>query len=160
MPTPTYDLITEQTANGSTSSITFGSGGTLTQLYKDLVLEIAGNTVNGGTQIQFNGDTGTNYSRTGLRGDGSTATSFRQTSQNAITFDGSYSQPGRIFIVHIMSYSNGSVNKTVLSRSDNAGAGIDQCVGLWRSNSAITSMVVSGINWTSGTTFRLWGVSG
>lgn len=155
----TYENLATATATGSQTTITFNS---ISGSFTDLVLVIAGNTANLTTGIIFNNDTTSLYSRTGLRGDGTNATSFRQTPQINIAFDGSVSQPGQNFIAHIMNYSNSTTNKTVLARSNNASAGIDQIVGLWRSTSAITRIDVISIglttNFSSGTTFTLYGI--
>lgn len=153
----TYTPIATYTANGSQTSITFNSFSG----YTDLVLISAGNSAAITAIIRFNGDTGTNYSRTIIRGNGSTADSVRQSNQDAITLDGSYSQPGQNFIVHIMNYSNSTTYKTTLQRSNNASAGLDQGVGLWRNTAAITSLEMrpaGATPWTSGTTFTLYGI--
>lgn len=155
----TYTPIQTYSASGSQNSITFSS---IPSTYTDLVIISAGNTASLTTVIRFNGDTGTNYSRTILRGNGTTADSIRQTNQEFITLDGSYSQPGQNFIINIMNYSNSTTYKTALTRSNNAGAGLDQGVGMWRNTAAITSVEVrnsGATNYTTGTTFTLYGIA-
>ena len=69
----TYTAIATQTASGSTTALTFSS---IPQTYTDLVivcLLTAGNT--GDAYLRYNSDTGTNYSDTALRGNGSAASS-------------------------------------------------------------------------------------
>lgn len=66
----TYEPIATTTASGSSSSITFSS---ISSAYTDLVL-VANASVTSGSDtaiLRFNGDTGSNYSRTFLSGNGS-----------------------------------------------------------------------------------------
>ena len=88
MATNTYTSLFTSTATGSQSTITFN---TIPQTYTDLVLVIAGNTASITTALRFNNDTGSNYSRTGVRGYSSTADSFRQNTQSYLAIDASYS---------------------------------------------------------------------
>ena len=113
--------------------------------------------------IQFNSDTGTNYSRTYLNGNGSTASSAAETSQDQIYIG--YLTTGTIpslTTVDIFSYT-GSTYKTILSTSstDKNGSGnILEIVGLWRSTSAITSIVIrsDATTMNTGTTATLYGI--
>jgi hypothetical protein len=158
----TYTPIATTTTSGSIATTTFSS---ISGAYTDLVL-----IVNGGAssainmQIQFNGDTGTNYSRTALTLDNVTPVSSRQTSVNYIRLeDGGYFSttfPAKNSIINIMNYSNATTYKTAIGRANNAGTGLDAAVGLWRSTAAITSVTVyvaSG-NFTNGTTLTLYGI--
>lgn len=158
MPTSTYTPIETFTASGSQLLITFNSFSG----YTDLRLVIAGNTNNANVGVRFNGDTGTNYSRTVVRGySTSTADSFRQSSQTQIMLDASVSQPGQNMFMDIFNYSNSTTYKTTLQRSNNATGGLDQGVGLWSSTAAITSIGVlmqAPTNYTAGTTFTLYGI--
>jgi hypothetical protein len=66
-------------------------------------------------------------------------------------------------IVSIMNYANTTTFKTVLSRSNNAGAGggTSALVGLWRKTpEAINQVVINAIggNWITGSTFNLYGI--
>ena len=152
----TYDPIATATASGSQAVITFSS---IPSTFTDIILVISGNTVNSTAQLTFNNDSTALYSRTSLRGNGTSATSFLQSDLNCIPIDGSYSQPSQNAIIHVMNYSNATTFKTSLVRSNNAGAGIDQAVGLYRSTNAINRLdVLMAVNWTSGTTFTLYGI--
>jgi len=159
----TYFPIATATTSGSISTTTFSS---ISGAYTDLVL-----IVNGGAstavnmQIQFNGDTGTNYSRTALTLDNLTAVSSRQSSVAYTRLeDGGYLSttfPAKNSIINIMNYSNTTTYKTAIGRANNAGTGLDAAVGLWRSTSAINSITVyiaSG-NFTNGTTLTLYGIA-
>lgn len=158
-----YTLITTQTLIASSGTVTFSN---IPGTFKDLMLECVG-TVASSTPalyIRFNGDTGTNYSYTGLQGDGSTATSSRQSniSTNQLNFAGGPNgTTPYVITANIMSYANTSVNKTTVSRASNAAGGASSVVNLWRSTAAITSFVLSMSSGDigSGSTFKLWGVS-
>jgi len=128
--------------------------------YTDLVVKGSARLGTTGIIARFNSDSGTNYSRTILRGNGSTADSTRQSNQNSIAIDGSYSQPYQNAIMHIMNYANTTTYKTTIQRSNNAGAGLDQGVGMWRNTAAITSIDVTlqTNNYTAGTKFTLYGI--
>ena len=154
----TYEPIATYSASGSQNTITFNSFSG----YTDLRLVISGNTVNYNTSLRFNSDSGSNYSRTVVRGYSSTADSFRQTSQTILAIDASVSQPGQNMTADIFNYSNSTTYKTSLLRSNNATAGLDQGVGLWSSTAAITSISVlfqvGTQNYSAGTTFTLYGI--
>jgi len=69
----TYTPIATQILSSTTASVTFGS---IPTFYTDLVLVINGGHNSGlgyGINIQFNNDTGSNYSSTVIRGNGSIA---------------------------------------------------------------------------------------
>ena len=154
----TYTPIATQTASGSVATLAFTS---IPSTYTDIVAVIQGNTTNANMVMRFNSDNAGNYSRTVLRGNGTAASSFAQTSQTELTLDGSFSTPGQNFIVHIMNYSNAITYKTALARSNNAGSGVDQEVGLWRNTAAINRIdfLFSGAgNFTAGSTFTLYGI--
>jgi len=157
MASNTYVALDKATANGSTSTITFSS---IPATYTDLVLVIAGNTVNQGTIVQFNSDTATNYSRIILRGNGTAASSVTQGNQSSVVLDGSFSQPIQNAIVNIFNYANTTTYKTSLVRSNNAGTGIDAIAATWRSTSAINriDITLTTANFSSGTTFSLYGI--
>ena len=156
-----YTPIATTTGDGSSQSITFNSFSG----YTDLILVT--NAINtGGTKnigIQFNGDTGTNYSRTALTYDLGSVTSNRNSGQSAITTtsDGISSTGPSTHIIHIMNYSNTNTYKTILIRNGNTSYGTDFIVGLWRSTAAITSFAyyITGAGaWSTSSTFTLYGV--
>ena len=155
----TYTSIATTTASGSTTTITFSS---ISSAYTDLVLVIAGNQSSAG-QVDFrvgNGsiDSGSNYSTTSLYGDGSTAGSLRYSGATQINIGYSDTSQNNT-IVHLMNYSNTTTYKTVLSRSAAAATATSARVGLWRSTSAINTIsIIGGNNWSSTTTFTLYGI--
>jgi len=160
----TYTPIATTTLGSAAASYTFSS---ISSIYTDLVLVANGyiTTSAQGIRIQFNGDTGTNYSNTTLSGTGSVAESARDTSgTNArLTYDASWSTTTSDYAqinVSIMNYANTTTYKTFISRANRATSGVDALVGLWRSTSAITSITVfpAANNFVAGTTFSLYGI--
>ena len=162
MPAATYDSIASYTVSGtSTTSYSFTS---IPSTYTDLVLIcVDGNTnaTRADIGLRFNGDSGTNYSRTYLLGNGTQALSSRWTNENALQVLG-YPASGEVntTITHIMNYSNTTTNKTILTRLNNIGYEVVGSVGLWRSTSAINSVEIriTANAFSNGSTFNLYGI--
>ena len=167
MPTNTYVALDKTTVTTATPSITFTS---INQGYTDLVVVISAPTSSDGAtpQFRFNGDTTTNYSNTFLEGNGTSATSNRESSQTNIQLSynvGGNSTNSSTSIVHIMNYANTTTFKTLLARWNSASGGTypgtAATVGLWRKTpEAISSMeifVATG-NFAVGSTFSLYGI--
>lgn len=159
--TATYDCIATTTLSSTASTVTFSSiSGSFTDLV--FVFNGAGSTdIN--VLMQFNSDTGSNYSTTNLGGTGSSALSGRVTSSTSISLNwqGYVQTTNRSnCIVSIQNYSNSTTYKTILSRFNNASVAVDAIVGLWRSTSAITSIDIKTHTGTfsSGATFTLFGI--
>ena len=158
----TYEPIATTTTASSAASVTFSS---IVGTYTDLVIIVnGGGSTSADLHVQFNGDTGSNYSRTVLSGNGTTATSSRQTSVAYYRADSvgylNTTFPAFNAIINIMNYSNATTYKTAVSRTNNAGTGTDASVGLWRNTAAITSVVLfpdTG-TLTNGSTFTLYGI--
>lgn len=167
MPTPTYDLIEEKVLGSAQASVTFSS---IPGTYKDLVLEIMCGATTGTPVIYFrlNGDTATNYSHTHLGGNGTAAQSGRGSNESygwgGMSLAGTSNDLSTVSTWNFMQYTSANVNKTVLCRNGAAGREADTSVTLWRKTpEAITSIACTLSNSTtflSGSTFRLWGVSG
>jgi hypothetical protein len=159
----TYFPLATTTLTSAASTVTFNSFSG----YTDLIL-VTDNIQSGGTQgnlfIQFNSDSGSNYSRTWLSGDGATAYSGRESSQTKIGLT-AYAYPQTTTrwagLIHIQNYSNSTTYKNILIRGNNSAVGVDAISGLWRSTSAITSLVLSrsNDNFASGSTFTLYGIA-
>jgi hypothetical protein len=161
----TYTQIASTTLSTAGTSVTFSS---IAGIYTDLVLVVqASLTANAGDlALQFNGDTATNYSMTYLTGTGSAASSGRETSKAFITCDWNSgvttSQGNTMHIMNIMNYANATTYKTVLARGNGAATGTDAVVGLWRSTSAITSILIKTANtqtFAVGSLFNLYGIT-
>ena len=161
----TYTPIATTTLTSTAATVEFTS---IPSTYTDLICVARGSfdTVND-IRFRMNSDTGSNYSYTVLTGDGSAASSSR--ASNVTSGLGSYygqvttTLGDSVHILHFMNYSNSTTFKTVLSRANRAGGGVDALVNLWRSTNAITSLsfakgsAFSG-TWQIGTTITLYGV--
>jgi hypothetical protein len=159
----TYDAIATQTLSSTAASVTFSS---IPSTYTDLILVCNPITAvtTGQIAIRLNADTGTNYSRTILWGNGATAGSYRNANEN-YAYTGYYTNlwtnPTTV-IFQINNYSNATTNKTILGRSSNANEASMASVNLWRSTSAITAieLTISGASsYSIGSTFSLYGIA-
>ena len=158
----TYTPIATYTASGTISDYTFTS---ISGTYTDLILVVNPTTTaaNSSIFVQFNSDTGSNYSATYVYGSGSAAGSGNISSANAgsIAFSSDNTTPYTIK-TSIQNYSNSTTNKTYLSRSSAASStsGDLTYVGLWRSTAAITAIKLypNTGSFTSGSTFTLYGI--
>lgn len=158
----TYEPIATTTLTNAVPSVTFGS---IPQTYTDLILVVtASPTSNGVTgYMQVNSDTGSNYSMSGMRGNGSTAASYRQSSATNFYFDyAGDTNTGTITVstIHFLNYSSTNVFKTNIVRQSNQGDAVELLAQLWRSTSAITSINLywSSGNFAVGSTFTLYGI--
>jgi hypothetical protein len=160
----TYSTIATTTLGSNTASYTFSS---ISGSYTDLVLiAMCAGTANTDLYLNFNGDTGSNYSRTYVAGNGAAAYSGRNSNLTGMpqcayaTFGTTLGQFNAI--ISINSYSNTITNKTVLARASRAtDAAAEVSVGLWRSTAAITSIIVgtgTGLL-LAGSTFTLYGIT-
>ena len=157
--TATYKPISTQTVSGtSTSTVSFGS---IPQTYTDLVLvSSVTQSADVASYMRFNSDTGSNYSRTRLRGTGSAASSERGANDVGIEFSFGTLTSLSNTIWQINNYSNTTTYKTALSRINNTFDWVGTSVGLWRSTAAITTVsytVASGYI-IAGSTLTLYGI--
>ena len=156
--TATYDCIATTTLSTTSSSVAFTS---ISGSYTDLVLVVAGVTSSGteAVAVQCNSDTGSNYSRTVLLGNGTTASSTRDSNQTSAGLGVLDSTTQGNTIYHFMNYSNSTTYKTFIARGNVSSEQARAAVGLWRSTSAITSItVLVGTSFASGSTFTLYGI--
>lgn len=153
----TYTPIATTTLGSAASFVTFSS---IASTYTDLKVVINGAVTTGGPNIylQYNGDTATNYSQTILYGDGSSAGTFRNTNNNKQVIGDANTTIGTT-IADVMNYSNTTTYKTNLARNS-MSAYVEAWVGLWRSTSAINSILigVTSSTFIAGSTFTLYGV--
>ena len=157
----TYTPIATITASGSTTSVTFSS---IPSTYTDIV--IIANVVNAaggdnGLCMQFNNDTGSNYSTTFMYGTGTSAVSNRQTSATFSMFGRSSSSNPTTSIGNVQNYANTTTYKTTIGRGNNASALTIANISLWRSTSAINSITIlneSSQTITSNSIFTLYGI--
>jgi len=159
----TYEPIATTTLGSAAASIDFTS---IPATYTDLRIVFVGtSTAATGLRMQFNSDTGTNYSRTTLTGDGSGVYAQRGTNITFISLgvnDNLNTTTPTMRCADIFSYA-GSTNKTVLTEESsdlNGSGGVVRGVQLWRNTGAITSISlnVSGTTMKTGTTATLYGI--
>ena len=168
--TNSYESIATVTVgSGGSSSVTFSS---IPSTYTHLQLRCFASTNRGSTanmQVRFNSDTGSNYAKHVLYGDGSSAGASASTSQTLISLDriGGTSTTFGALVVDVLDYANTNKYKTVrnLGGIDLNGSGeIDFQSGLWMNTNAISSIsliTVDGtINFAQYSSFALYGIKG
>jgi hypothetical protein len=157
----TYTQIASTTLGSSTQTVTLSS---IPSTYTDLIFVVTGaQSSTGSGWLRVNGDTGTNYSSTGIRGDGSAAASYRRTNESSmlLTFSGVTGSNAN-WIIQLMNYSNTTTNKSIINRFNSASSETLSNVGLWRSTSAINSVTIyldGTANFTAGSTFSIYGIA-
>jgi hypothetical protein len=157
--TATYALIASTTTTNGQTSLSFSS---IPSTYTDLVV-VANCRNNSGTydlQLRVNSDGGSNYSRTYLVGDGTTAASARASSVTYAQIGGYIGTSQGVAVINFMDYANTTTNKTFLSRAGSAAVNTGALVALWRSTAAINSIT---FDWAAGAfaadgSFRLYGI--
>ena len=166
----THVALASTTLTTTTASVTFSA---ISGAYTDLVIVVTGQGVYTSTDyldvgMQYNGDTGSNYSTTRMYGNGTTATSVRYSNESSIRvafIQGlvTASAVHSTMYINILNYSNATTYKTALSRSGTAAGATSAKVGLWRSTAAITSVLIKNIDSASGfhtgSTFTLYGIA-
>ncbi len=161
--TATYDKIATYTAPSSQTAVTFNSFSGYTDLVLVCNIKNTSSTPRN-VYLQFNGDTGNNYSKTLIEGNGSSASSARDTNSPAIYSAaitvGNTTDPA-LSIINIMNYANTTTYKTTLSRYSGASLVTNAVIGLWRNTAAITSLTLTidtASNIATGSTFTLYGI--
>jgi hypothetical protein len=150
----TYTPIATQTLGSTQATVTFSS---IPSTYTDLVLVSNILDPNGYAILRYNTDSGNNYSRTWMYGNGTTAASNR--GSNISGLDLKAQSSGSEFaptITHIMNYSNTTTNKTTLIRQAFSGE-VAAYVGLWRNTAAISTITITN-SLQTGCTFTLYGI--
>jgi hypothetical protein len=156
----TYVALATQTLSTNTANVTFSS---ISGSYTDLKLVFVGPGDSGSSAFyyRFNGDSGSNYSMTELKGDGSgSSTSARYSGETYMYALGhGFAASESIITTDFMNYSNTTTNKTALTRWGDSQR-VAQTVGLWRSTAAINSISIHSLGtFISGSTFSLYGIA-
>ena len=150
----------------SGSSITFSS---IAGTYASLQIRILGfASAANYFALRFNSDTGANYTRHALIGDGSTVTAFGNTGRTYCQISSGSANPsttnGYAIIVDLLDYASSTKNKTVRSSSglDANGSGeMSLWSHLWVNTNAITSItVLTDGTYSTGTSIALYGIKG
>jgi hypothetical protein len=170
-----YESIATAVGTGSNSSITFSS---IPSTYTSLQIRIltkATRTGSSGTNdgfLQFNGDTGSNYSYHYLIGDGSSPSAAGGASQTSMriaridqsSFSGLTNMMA-VGVIDIHDYASTTKAKTVRyitgNDTNNVGDGqVNLGSGGWFSTSAVNqvSIFVSGTSFTTSTVISLYGI--
>ena len=165
MPTNTYVALATQTLATAAATVTFSS---ISGSYTDLLLVSNVRFTGGGGEsvmnCQINSDTGNNYSYTRLIGNGSSATSDRSSSRSDIIIGAGIDTASEFAVstTNFLNYSNTTTYKTVLTRTNVTSSRVMAIVNLWRSTSAISSLLISNngaTTFVAGSTFTLYGIA-
>lgn len=154
----------------STATVTFSA---IPQGYKHLQIRaiVRPATNNAEIRLTINGDSGSNYARHRLIGNGASVDGTGVASQTSIgIFDANGLQTGTAsvfgaMIIDVLDYSSTSKNKTirVLSGNDNNGSGqVGLSSGLWINTGNVTSvtMIMNTGNIAANSRFSLFGIKG
>jgi hypothetical protein len=159
----TYVAIATANGTGSSGSVTFSS---IPATYTDLVLIVSGTLVSGGDsglELRFNG-TGsgsTSYSGTLLDGNGTAASSARQTNVAGANNGLISSNAVGNSVIQIMNYANTTTYKTILGRGNLSNLLTRASVYLWRDTPAAINAIevrTGAGNYSTSTTFSLYGI--
>jgi hypothetical protein len=163
-----YEQISTTVLGSTSSTITFSS---IPSTYKHLQLRIVSrnNSGNIGRQLvmQFNSDTGFNYTSHAINGTPSFINATNRLSDNYIYFigasNGATANNFSANIVDILDYANTSKNTTTRTLGGLHEDGIRLQSGAWYSTSAITSITLSNPStesYMTGSRFTLYGIRG
>jgi hypothetical protein len=173
-----FDLLETQILSSATASVTFSSLSTYATTYQHLQLRILTRTNRSGADsdpviLQFNADTGSNYTRHALGGYnfGGTSAVYSNagTSQTSIFLgeampvSSSTANAFGAIVSDILDPFETTKNKTVrsLPGMNAAWSSIELRSGAWLSTSAVSSIVIKplvGSNLVSGSRFSLYGI--
>ena len=162
-----YESIATVTVGaGGSSSISFSS---IPSTYKHLQIRcmLLSSTATANQAVQFNSDTGANYARHAVYGNGSTVTAAGTTGNTSIrvsTYTGASASYPSVMVIDILDYTNTNKYKTVrsLAGTDQNGAGEATFLsGLWLNTNAVTDITITGGGTlTQYSSFALYGVKG
>ena len=162
--TNSYESIATSALTSSQSSVTFSSLGSYKHLQIRSMCFGSNNLEN--LYIRFNSDSGSNYARHYLLGDGASASASATAPDTGGVFSNtSTSTSPYVAVCDILDYADTNKFKTIraISGRDTNGAGdITLRSSLWRSTSAVTSITIyAGVGTlSSGSHFALYGIKG
>ena len=116
--------------------------------YTDLVL-VSNVATTSSTNFGYylNNDSANNYCVVNMYGNGSSTSSANSTTEGALWANWSnYTSTtvgNSIYISNIQNYASTSMYKTVITRGDFGGQGTEIVIGVWKSLSAVTSIVIT-----------------
>jgi hypothetical protein len=167
----TYTLISSNVLGTAAASVTFSS---IPATYTDLVVRFSVRATDASDWmiVILNGITTTTYSETWMKGNGSAASSARQTNTNyfggngndlIINLSGSTANTFTSGEFYVPNYTL-SQNKPmsfILSTENNATAATTTALaGLWRNTAAVSQIAfdTAGTSFTAGSSFYLYGI--
>jgi hypothetical protein len=156
-------IATTTVGSGGTSTITFSS---IPSTYKHLQIRATLFTTAGGVNIQYNGDTGANYTYHQVYGVGSgSVLSNAGTSQTSgyIAYNNAAGGYPTVAIADILDYQNTNKYKTHRSFAgadvNGSGGAVTYFSGLWLNTAAISSINIIG-TFAQYSSFALYGIKG
>jgi hypothetical protein len=153
----TYNCLATTTSTGSANNVTFSS---ISASYTDLVVVVSGGYTSSYFDMQFNGDTASNYSFVRMIAFGTTVYTDRYNS--SASMQPSLSTTQGTLLVNIGNYANTNTYKTVIWHLGNASSGVELSVALWRNTAAINSIALISPNLANipaGLIFSLYGIA-
>lgn len=152
-----FDLLATEILTSSQASVTFSSLDTLAAGYQHLQLRMTArgtrNANGDNLGIRLNSDTGNNYSRHALYGDGSSAASYGVASQAFMDLGtlASSTTPANAFtgaVTDILDAFDSTKNTTIRSLNGLAAAGVfvGLASGAWHNTNALTSLTIYALN--------------
>lgn len=168
-----FESIATTTLTGNQATVTFSG---IPSTYKHLQIRVLARTATvtnvGFGYLQFNSDTGSNYARHYIIGNGSSASVAAGASASSmwcLYYSGaniSTSTYG-VGIIDVHDYASTTKNKTIRSFTGMDGnTGITTSTlllesGVWLNTAAVTSLTISGdFDYASGSVFSLYGIKG
>ena len=164
LATNNFFLISRQTPS-AVSTVTFSS---IPATYKSLQVRfnLITSYSNADHELQFNGDTGTNYATHWLYGNGTSVVSGGLTGGTFIelNYNGTISSVyPNVGILDVIDYANTNKNKTIKfltgANNNTSGGTMEIDSGVWLSTAAITSLTFKPTSGTYTGTISLYGVS-
>jgi hypothetical protein len=163
VPTATYDLLYSNTLSSNTTTVTISG---FASSYRDLILVIQGLGSTGDfyPRLQFNSDTGSNYSWQSITSSASVVNAYQSLSETGLQIGNSvYISTGdrALYISNINDYSATNIHKTVITRANRYNLGPEIIASRWANTSAITSIYLyssNGNGLATGSTINLYGV--
>jgi hypothetical protein len=156
MATPTYTALQTIELTGTASSVTFSS---IPATYRDLVIVLQGSLgADNNILMQFNGDTGSNYSDVRMIGYGSSQYTSSAQSGTSMIIGPLDTTQGNV-LVNVMDYSASDKHKAAIIRT-NKTAEVGARAGRWADTSPVTAIKLfpTSTTFSSGFTVSLFGI--
>ena len=164
---PAYEAISSTTVGTATASITFSS---VPQTYEHLEIRLfargSAAATSANVTLRINSDTASNYVLSSLEGNGTGVSGLRFAASTnlSIAHVSADSATANIFgcgIIFFADYADTTHNKTITSISGNDRNGSGSVFfrnGLWKSNSAISTIELTLSNFMVGSVVSLYGL--